>query len=192
MRGWLATRNLLPLAARWRRDDRAAAAVEFALVSVVFTLGLMGAFAVAFVLFLRFELDYATSKAARLIMNGTVQKTGYSADSFRTELLCTNLSVGIDCDKVIVNVKTATKSINPGGYYAFVTSDVSGLVIPALDGGSSSFDPGVQGSYIYVQVIYPITFLPNLILDFLSNGQVYKGDPAYLAISTAAFRNEQY
>ena len=65
-------------------------------------------------------------------------------------------------------------------------------MIPPLDNGATSFSTGARGSYEYLQVIYPITFLPSLVSDILSNGQVYKGNPAYLAISTAAFRNEQY
>jgi Flp pilus assembly protein TadG len=172
-------------------DRRGAAAVEFALVSVVFVLSLCATLSIALVIFLRLELDYATSKAARQIMNGTVQKSGYSADSFRTQLVCGALPAVFDCGSVVVNVKTAVKAVNPSGYYAFVTSDLSGLIMPS-PGGGGSYDVGVQGSYVYLQVVYPISFLPSLVTSIIGNGKDAQGNPAYLAVSTAAFRNEQF
>ena len=66
------------------------------------------------------------------------------------------------------------------------------MLIPTLSNGSAKFDVGIQASYVYLQVIYPITFLPRFLAGVLGNGATYNGSPAYLAVSTAAFKNEQY
>lgn len=177
--------------ARLRADASGAAAVEFAIVSVPFVFSLLLTISVALVLFLHQQLDFATSKAARQIMNGTAQKSAYSSASFRSQVVCASLPAIFSCADVIVNVQTATEAVNPGGYYAFVKSDMSGLVIPQLSNTTTQYSTGVQGSYEYLQVIYPITFLPAFVTSLLSS-QTYNGAPAYLLVSTAAFRNEQY
>jgi Flp pilus assembly protein TadG len=180
-----------PAAARLWRDSRGAAAVEFALVSLMFVITVLMVMSVALVLFLNQQLDVATGRAARQIMNGTVQKSGYSSTDFRTNVVCSALPAVFSCADVIVNVQSATVGTSPNGYYAFVNGTTSGLVIPELSNVAPKYSVGVQGSYEYLQVIYPITFLPALLTRMLSSWS-YKGVPAYLAVSTAAFRNEQY
>ena len=93
---------------------------------------------------------------------------------------------------MIVNIQTATEAAQPGGYYAYVTSNQSGLIIPTLSNASTQYSLGAQGSYEYLQVIYPITFMPTIFATMFGGGATYNGSPAFLAISTAAFRNEQY
>ena len=95
------------------------------------------------------------------------------------------------CSNVIVNVQTATEAAQPGGYYAFVNSNQSALIIPTLSNASSAYTPGAQGNYEYVQVIYPITFIPSIFASILGKA-TYQGSSAYLLVSTSTFRNEQY
>ena len=61
-----------------------------------------------------------------------------------------------------------------------------------LSNSGSKYDPGIQSDYVYLQVIYPITILPSFMSSILSGGATYNGSPAFLAVSTAAFRNENY
>ncbi|MCW6512831.1 pilus assembly protein [Hyphomicrobiales bacterium BP6-180914] len=157
----------------------------------MFVLCVLLTLSVGLVLFLQQQLDYATSKAARQIMNGTVQQNAYSSTDFRVKVVCSYLPAIFSCNDVIVNVRTVTKGVNPGGYYAFLNSSATGLVIPPLSNGSAQYNVGTQGSYEYLQIIYPITFLPSVVTTLLSS-QTYNGSPAYLAMATAAFRNEQY
>ncbi len=79
-----------------------------------------------------------------------------------------------------------------GTYYTYVNSDQSGLKIPPLTPGSGQFTLGTQGQYQYLQVIYPVTFLPSFLTSLIATQATYQGKPAYLIISTAAFRVEQY
>jgi len=172
-------------------DRRGAAAVEFALVSSMLICTILFIMMVGLILYMNQALDYATSKAARQVMTGSVQKNGTNQSDFRTQLLCPYLPTAMSCNNVIVNVQTLAEAAQPGGYYSFVRSDQRGLTIPTLANSGAQYNTGVQQSYVYIQVIYPITFLPGFLANMLG-GATYNGSPAYLAISTAAFRNEQY
>jgi Flp pilus assembly protein TadG len=180
------------LARRFRAHEDAAAAVEFALVSVLLFLSVFFVLGLSLILFLNQQLDYATMKSARQIMTGYVQKNNLSQTAFRTQVVCGYLPAIFDCNNVIVNVQSAQQAASPGGFYAFVRSDLSGLIVPTLSNSATQYSVGVQGSYEYLQVLYPITFLPSMVSSVLSGGQSFGGLPAYVAMSTTAFRNEQY
>ena len=180
--------------ARWTfvANESGATAVEFALVASMLIFTILFVMTAGLILYLNQALDYATSKAARQIMIGAVQKGNLTQSSFITTELCPYLPAALACGNVIVNLQTATEGAQPGGYYPYVTSNQSGLIIPTLSNASTSYSPGSQGQYEYMQVIYPITFLPTVFASMLSGGATYNGSPAFLAVSTAAFRNEQY
>lgn len=177
---------------RLRRDTRGAAAVEFALVGSMLVLTIVFIMMLGLLLYLGQALDRATDLASRQIMIGAVQKAGMNQSTFRSSVLCPALPSAINCNDVIVNVQTVTEAAQPTGYYALVNAGQTGLIIPSLSNTGAQFSPGAQGSYVYVQVIYPITILPAFMTSLLGSGATYNGAPAYLAISTAAFRNEQY
>lgn len=145
---------------------------------------------VSVILYYNQALDYATNRAARQIMIGAAQGAGTTQAAFQTQV-CSYLPTAFSCADVIVNVQTATEAAQPGGYYSYVNSSQTALVIPTLSNASAQFSPGQQGSYEYIQVIYPITFIPKMFASILG-GATYQGSPAYLAVSTAAFRNEQF
>ena len=173
-------------------DDRGAAAVEFAIVGSTFISVLLVTLFLFLLMFLNQSLDFATAKAARQIMTGAVQTGAMSKDNFRAKVVCSYLSLAFDCNNVIVNVQTVTNSAQPNGYYSLVKSDQTGLIMPSLSNGSTQFDLGVQGSYVYLQVMYPMTQVPALFANIFSPGTMYNGVPAYTIVSTIAFRNEQY
>ena len=175
-----------------KHDNGGAAAIEFAIVGSTFIAVLLTTLFLFLLMFLNQSLDYATSKAARQIMTGVVQTGAMTQASFRTSVVCSYLSAAFKCDDVIVNVQTVKNAAQPSGYYTLVKSDQTGLLIPALSNGSTQFDLGVQGSYVYLQVMYPLTQLPTLFTNLFSPGITYNGNAAYLLVSTIAFRNEQY
>lgn len=174
-------------------DDRqGAAAVEFALVSSALLLTIVFVMMLGLILYLGQALDRATAVASRQIMIGAVQKAGLGQSGFRTSYLCPALPAAMNCNDVIVNVKNLAKAPVANLYYSLLNSAQTGVAIPPLSNGSASFDPGIQGDYIYVEVIYPVTFLPSFMSSIVGTSASYNGTPAYLAVSTATFRNEQY
>lgn len=172
-------------------DRRGAAAVEFALVGTLFIMTTLFVMLAGAVLYISEVVDYAANAATRDIMTGTAQANSVTLGTF-TQSVCNRLPPGIQCGNLVINLYVVTPASQPGGYYSYVKSDLSGLAIPALSPGSGQFTLGTQGAYQYLQVIYPITFLPSGFASMLSGGATFNGQPAYLAIGTAAFRNENY
>ena len=147
---------------------------------------------VGLLLFMGQTLDRATDIAARQIMTGAAQKAALSQTAFRTSVVCPALPTVFNCNNVIVNVQTVVEKAQPAGYYSFVNSNQTALNVPTLSNASGQYDLGVQGSYVYLQIIYPITGLPTFMASTFGANTTFNGMPAYLSISTAAFRNEQY
>lgn len=175
------------------QDDRGTTTVEFALVGVAFIATILFMMTVAMILYFNQMLDNATARASRQIMTGKAQSdsTPLTIEGFRKSL-CLDLPAALSCNDIIVNLYVVPRGANPGGYYAFVKSDMTGLALPKLDAASGQFTLGKQGEYQYLQVIYPITFLPSVVASWLSGGATYNGKPAFLAVSGAAFRTERF
>lgn len=173
------------------RDRSGSAAIEFAIVSGMLISAILFVMVVGLILYIDQALDFATARAARQIMTGYVQKNGVSQSAFRTQYLCPALPSTMSCNDVIVNVQTLVEAAQPGGYYQFVNGGQTALLTPALSNTGASFNPGIQASFVYVQVVYPVTLLPRFMASLFGSA-TYNGSPAYLATSTAAFRNEQY
>lgn len=174
------------------KNEKGAAAVEFALVALVFISTLLFILTAGLLLYFNMSLDFATAKASRQIMTGYIQKNSVNQSQFVTQYVCPNLPPFMNCSDVIVNVYTATEAAQPGGYYAFANSGTTALNIPQLSNANASFSVGIQQSYEYVEIIYPFTALPSLVSKILGGGSTYNGSPAFLLISTAAFKNEAY
>lgn len=172
------------------RDEKGSTAVEFGLVGLLFITILVGTMTVAQILYFGQKLDYATEQASRQVLIGTTQQTATASLASFTQALCGYLPAAMSCSDVIVNLY----KVSPGnpGYYAYAKSDMSGLTLPVLTPGSGQFTLGTRGDYQYLQVIYPITLLPPFVTGWLDATTTYKGKAAYLLISTAAFRVEQY
>ena len=176
----------------FHRDERGATAVEFAIVASALILSILFVMTVGLYLYLNQALDYATSKAARQIMIGAAQTAAVPQGAFAATYVCPYLPAAIPCANVLVNIQSATEAAQPGGYYVFVNSNQSGLIVPTLSTTAMNYSLGAQGSYEYLQVLFPLTFLPGFATNILSHGVTYNGSPAILIVSTAAFRNEQY
>lgn len=170
--------------------ESASTAVEFAIVAPMLIMTIVFILIISFGLYINQELDAATNQAARSIMTGSAQSSSMTQSALTTKI-CSNLPSTMNCSDLIVNLYIVPKSTFTGGYFTYVKSDLSGLIIPPLTPGSGQFSLGIQGDYQYLQVIYPITLLPPFMVSMFGGTQ-YKGASAYLAISGAAFRNEKY
>jgi Flp pilus assembly protein TadG len=175
------------------RNEEGAAAVEFALVGTAFILTLFFIMATALVLYINQMVDNATVRASRKILTGDLQSqsTAATLENFK-QSVCAYLPATFSCNDIVVNLYVVPKTSQPSGYYSFVSPDLNGLIVSNLATGTGVLNLGSRGDYQYLQVVYPVTFLPAPIASWLSGGATFKGKPAYLAISAAAFRNEQY
>lgn len=176
------------VALRLFRAKDGATAVEFAIVAPMLLLTIAFIMGVALILYVNQKLDYATSEAARQVMTGKAKISGMNQSTFQN-IVCSRLPAVMTCANVVVNLYIVpATSGSSSGYYAFVKPDQSGLLVPSQSSGASQYNLGNAGDYQYLQVLYPIPVVPAAFASVLGNN----GSGSYLAISTAAFRNEKF
>jgi Flp pilus assembly protein TadG len=159
-----------------------ASALEFALVATPLILTLLAVLEIGIVYFATFNLESATSQAARLIRTGQAQTQGFNATQFKTEV-CKHITAPITCDGLRLDVRAYTSFGNAG----------SNPTTP-LDGNGNlktnfSYDPGTGGDVVVVRAFYewPLTVLFPKDID---PGNMQNGDR--LLAATTVFRNEPF
>jgi len=172
------------------RGRRGATAVEFALVAVPFLAMMFEILQNGMFVYFSGALDQAAIGAARQIMTGSVQNQSLTAAQFRTQVLCPLLPAAMSCNNIVVNLQTFSEGEYPAGFYSFVNSTQTGINLPPLNNAQTSFCPGGDGQYVYLQVFYamPITtigWLPVVTTTF-------NGSTVRLLSAAAAFKNEPY
>ena len=178
-------------AARRLRNDRAGTtAVEFGILAVPFMLTLMGVFEVGYTFFMMSALDYAANKSARAVMTGAVSTAGMSASTFRTSVVCPKLPANFSCADIFVNVSLVPAGTNPTGYYSYVNTGKSALIVPALNATANKFCPGSGGQYVVVQILYPVSYFTMLFAGH--SPTIYNGRQVNVLMSTATFKAEPY
>jgi Flp pilus assembly protein TadG len=165
--------------ARFRRDRRGSAAVEFAMIAPIFFGIFFAIIEVAMVFFAGQILETGAQDAARLIMTGQAQNGGMSQAQFKQQV-CDRISAMFDCSGVYVDVKS---------YSQFS----SATIVTPIDANKNfvttmNYQPGNAGDIVVVRVFYqwPL-YLTSLGFD-LSN---LSGGKRLLA-ATASFRNEPF
>jgi Flp pilus assembly protein TadG len=159
---------------RFLRNDRAAAALEFAIGGSIFILLICMIIEVDLIIFTQSVLDNAARDAARLIRTGQIQNAGGSVTPF-TNRLCTDVGSLIPCSKIQYNVQSASQfsSLN-----ATVKINGSGQM------KNTQFTPGTAGQDVLVQVGYYRKTIVPWLQTYLTNNQ--------MLVSTIAFQNDPY
>ena len=163
---------------RFVRQTRATSSVEFALIATPFIALTLGILQTALIFLAGQSLETAAATAARLIMTGQAQNSGWTAAQFKQQV-CNQIQAMFDCaGGVYVDVET---------YSSFAAVNL-GLPISngALNSGSLGYHPGGPGDVVVVRVYYqyPVYF-SALNLSNLNGG-------LNLLAATAVFQNEPY
>jgi Flp pilus assembly protein TadG len=166
-------------ARRFRRDRKASAAVEFAMIAPVFFGLLFAILDVAMIFFAGQTLETATQMSARLILTGQAQSGNYTATQFKSDF-CGYIVALISCPNVYLDVESYSSFTN-----VTITTPISGGTLSTSGFG---YNPGTSGDVVVVRAYYqwPI-FVPTLGF----NPSNLNGNQ-YLLTATAAFRNEPY
>lgn len=169
---------------RFRRNDKGATAVEFALISIPF-FGILFAIAETGVAFIGAGiLDRAVEKASRSIMVGSLQATpgnnGAKRALFHTNM-CTLLDGYLDCNQLKYDVQ------------AYNTFGDLMAPIPMANGGLDTsvlprFNPGTAGQVVIVRVYYEMP----VYVDFFGSGLANLTGNKRLLVGAAAFKNEPF
>jgi Flp pilus assembly protein TadG len=161
----------------WRRCERGATAVEFALIAVPFLALLTAMVETALVFFAGQVLQASTSEAGRLIMTGQAQ--AMTSSQFQ-QAVCDRSSGLFNCAQLSVNVQTFGTFTSAAG--------TNPIVGGKLNTSGFGFSPGKPGQIEVVQVFYPWPLGIDLLGLNLNN---VNGD-SHLLTATAVFRNEPY
>ena len=163
---------------RLRLDRRAAAALEFAIVSVPFLGLVLGLAAVALDLYLQQALDLALHNAVRQVQLGRVPST-YSAGDFAAKVFCPAFAVFAPCANLLVVLQP-------------VTDYQSALVVPtppaAQLGQPGAFCTGTPGQLMFARVVYLAPIIGQ-IWPWATQTSI-NGTAGTALVSSAAFANE--
>jgi Flp pilus assembly protein TadG len=161
-------------------NERAATALEFALISMPFFALLIAILETMLVFFAQQCLETAGEAASRLIMTGQPQLGAWSQSAFKTKV-CAQLPPVLGCNNLMVDVQTTASfsSVNTGT--PTITYDASG-------NPKTNYVTGGAGDIVVVRLMYiwPIATGP---LGFnLSNQSGGKR----LLVSTSVAQTEPY
>lgn len=140
-----------PARSRLLRDKRGTVAVEFAITGLAFFGMLLFIMVLAFRLYVQVALDYASSRAARLLAVDSSQSLSKSAANFQAVTFCPLLSAFLPCVGTTISLVSVAdyRSASPAG------------------SGPPPFNPGTSGSLMLLRVTYS---LPSLSWPSPSGG----------------------
>lgn len=171
----------------WVRNDRGAAAIEFALVAIPFFMFVLGIIGIGLYFFTSHALDLGVEAAARQIRTGQAQKGDVTVDQFK-QLVCGAAGTYINCDKVHVLVQNAPNwtGITPTSCVTdnsmTPSTGSSGELISKYSGGASSV--------ALVTVCYEWDLAQ--MFGFLHLGKNSDGSGSAVLQAATAFRIEPY
>ncbi|THD63797.1 MAG: pilus assembly protein [Bradyrhizobium sp.] len=165
--------------ARFRRNRRGSAAVEFALVAPVFFALLFAIIETAIMFFASQVLETITQNSARMILTGQAQTAAYTQAQFQA-YVCSQIPALFTCSNVYVDVES---------YPAFANVTINSQI----DGSGNfvnnmQYNPGGPGDIVVVRLFYQ---WPLFVTGLGYNISNMSGNKRLLA-ATAAFRNEPY
>jgi Flp pilus assembly protein TadG len=172
---------------RFRRSRGGSAAVEFALVAPAFFALLFAIIESGIMFFAGQVLESVTQNAARTVLTGQAQTTGYSQTTFMTTVVCPAGSLANVLFNCVNNPNNLPVDVR--SYSAF-----SNVVMSSqIDGGGNfinnmQYNPGGPGDIVVVRMFYQwplfVTGLGYNVANLTGNKRLLYG--------TAAFKNEPY
>ncbi len=156
-----------------RRARDGAAALEFALVCMPFTMLLIGIVSFAYVFYLQFALDYSLQQAVRQIQIGNVAGST-SVGTFTANVFCPVFSQFAPCAGVLISVQPV---LDYWSTYAIVSSPLQ----------PTAFCTGLPGTLMYARASYAAPVWASFMVSTLAASPASTGQNI---VSGAAFANE--
>jgi len=171
--------QVLPLRS-FKRSEKGATAVEFALISPALVFICMAIFEVSLMFFAAVNIDGAAIDAARRIRTGQTQATADPEADF-ANTLCDSLDIMIDCGTLHYDARTMST-------YGSITLDTEYDPITG-EPITYGFTTGGSGDIVVVRVMYSWTINTPLIGRFFETSS---GSNKRLLASTVVFQSEPY
>ena len=160
------------------KDRSGVAAMEFVLVAPVFFFLIFAILETSLLFLTATVMNGEVSAAARSIRTGNLQMEDEPEDAFY-ELLCSNLDNVLDCDKVIVDIRT---------YENFDDMTFDEYLNEEGEAEGNQFDIGEAGEVVLVRIAYKY----QIITPFLAKFLVPPGQDTLMLQAAAAFQNEPF
>jgi len=162
-------------------DDRAATAVEFALVAAPFLALIIALIQTFLVFFAQQLLESVVQQSARMVMTGQVQTQALTQDAFKQQVVCKKIRIFFDCSGLMIDLQVANAWSSANTAMPALTFDSKGKVT-----NTWQYSPGSAGDIVVLRVMYvwPVVLGPlGFNLSNISNGN-------RLIMGSAAFQNE--
>jgi Flp pilus assembly protein TadG len=137
-----------PLLRNFVNDRRGSVVVEFALVVTPLIALMLAILQTSFVYFAQQNLETTLEKSVRQLVTGTAQKAGLNQAAFRTSV-CSNLPNFLQCDNVMIDVRTVAAFSGASVSKPTLTFDADGKVT-----NTWNYQPGTEGSITVVTIMY--------------------------------------
>jgi Flp pilus assembly protein TadG len=176
------TTPLLDRLRRLPRDERAATAVEFAILIAPLLFLILASLQLGIIFFAGQALQSATTTAGRQLMTGADQTAGMSQGKFR-RAVCANAKGLLSCGGIMVDVESASSYSSVNTAPLTLTYDANGKVSNAW-----TYSPGGGGDIVIVRAMYNWPVVAGPLLPGLANQP--NGDR--LLVATSVFKNEPF
>jgi Flp pilus assembly protein TadG len=175
-------------APHWLRNERGAAAIEFALVALPFFLFVLGIIGVGLYFFTTNALEHGVEGAARKIRTGEAQKSALTVGQFK-QMVCTEAGSYINCDKLRVLIQHASSwsAITP---QACVDGNNDMVQSTGSSNDAISDYSGAASQVVLVTLCYEWDLAQSF--GFLHLGKSADGSGPAVVQAATAFRTEPY
>ena len=164
---------------RLKRDRSGVAAVEFALIALPFFMLIFAIIEIAVMYLVDAALDSALHKSVRQVRVGTAAAGHWDINAFKAAL-CGNLVLPVNCSDNVMVRATVISDMNS-------VNRVSGIQDGKL-AVTESFDIGVAGDYVLIQVFLPWT----TVMQYYSYSSARLSDGSYALTAAELFKNEPF
>ena len=166
---------------RFLRNNRGAAAVEFALLVIPFITLALGGVQTAVVFFMDQVMETAAKQAARQLMTGAAQTAAMDQTAFR-QAVC-NLATSFTCANLMVDVQS-------GSSFSGINTAPITLTYNGQGGVSNTFSysPGGPGDIVILRVMYNWPIFGGPFAPLLAN----QPNGSRLLVATMVWKNEPY
>lgn len=163
------------------KEKKGAAAIEFAMLILPFSLAIFMIMEVALLFFVDSSLDSALHKTSRSVRVGTAQDASNTWDlaKFKSEL-CSNMAYYFDCSSSLLVTSTVVSDLTTVSH-----------TDPVVDGElnvTEGFDPGEADDYVLIQAFIPwepVLPMFGIVSDKLNDGR-------YILSAAVLFKNEPF
>lgn len=166
---------------RFKQDEQASTAVEFAIVGVPFVFMLIGLIEVSLMYTANSLLQDATADATRKIRTGQIQQSNEDPETLFRTILCDTAETFLDCANIQLEVLAL-----PGGF-----NDAT-LDVPTFDEDgnlvSRGFSPGGSDDVVLIRTVYRYPLMTPFIGPLLADG----GGHTKTMMTTMVIKTEPY